>query len=150
MWWILWLILAVVLLLVELMAVELVSVWFSAAALVVSIISASVPQLHLGWQILIFSILSTILLILTRPFARKFLKRRNGQETNLETILNHTGIVEEKINNDLTEGTVKINGLIWSARSEDDSIIEKGELVVIQQIIGNKLIVKRKNNQEDK
>ena len=149
MWWILWLCLAVVLLLIELVAVELVSVWFSAAALVVSVIVAIFPGLHWGWQIFIFALISTVLVILTRPLVKKILKRREGQETNLELILNHTGIVEEKIDNDFSAGAVKINGLTWSARSKDSSVIEKGELVVVEQIVGNKLIVTKKIKKEN-
>ena len=149
MWWILWLCLAVVLLLIELVAVELVSVWFSTAALVVSVIVAIVPGLHWGWQIFIFALISTVLVILTRPLVKKILKRREGQETNLELILNHTGIVEEKIDNDFSIGAVKINGLTWSARSKDGSVIEKGELVVVEQIVGNKLIVTKKIKKEN-
>ena len=145
MWWLLWLCLAVVLLLVELIAVELVSVWFAAASLLVSVIVAIFPGIHWGWQIFIFALISTILVLLTRPLVKKILKKREGSETNLDLILNHTGIVEEKIHNDLTSGAVKINGLIWNARSTDGSIIEKGELVVIEQIVGNKLIVTKKN-----
>ena len=150
MWWILWPGLAVVLLLVELVAVELVSIWFSAASLAVGIIVAIFPDLHWGWQIFIFVLLSTVLVLLTRPLAKKILKRRGGQETNLELILHHTGIVEEKIDNDFATGTVKINGLIWSARSEDGSVIEKEEFVDVERIVGNKLIVTKRKGKEDK
>ena len=144
MWWILWLGAAVALLGVELVTSDLVSIWLAVAAFLLGIIMAIIPWLHWGWQIFIFAILSAALLLSTRPLVKKFLKKRKSQETNLELILGHVGIVEEDINNDLALGAVKINGLIWSARSEDGTEIEKGEFVVVQKISGNKLIVKRR------
>ena len=143
MWWILWLALSVFLLIVELLAPELVSIWFSVAALFVAILTAIFSQMYWVWQVLIFAILSAILVASTRGIVKKILKRRENQETNLELILNHTAIVAEEINNDNALGAVKINGLIWNARSEDGAIVKVGELVVVQQIQGNKLIVKR-------
>ena len=144
MWWILWLGAAVALLGVELVTSDLVSIWLAVAAFLLGIVTAIFPWLHWGWQIFIFAILSAALLLSTRPLVKKFLKKRKSQETNLELILGHVGIVEEDINNDLALGAVKINGLIWSARSEDGTEIEKGEFVVVQKISGNKLIVKRR------
>ena len=148
MWWILWLGAAVVLLGVELVTSDLVSIWLAVAAFLLGIVTAIFPSLHWGWQIFIFAILSAALLFSTRPLVKKFLKKRKSQETNLELILGHVGIVEEDIHNDLALGAVKINGLVWSARSEDGSEIEKGEFVVVQKISGNKLIVKKREIKE--
>ena len=144
MWWILWLGAAVALLGVELVTSDLVSIWLAVAAFLLGIVTAIIPWLHWGWQIFIFAILSAALLLSTRPLVKKFLKKRKSQETNLELILGHVGIVEEDIHNDLALGAVRINGLVWSARSEDGTEIEKGEFVVVQKISGNKLIVKRR------
>ena len=77
------------------------------------------------------------------------MQKRNGKETNLDLILNHTGIVIEEINNDLSLGAVRINGIIWNARSIDGKIISDGALVTIIKIDGNKLIVEQKNKQEE-
>ena len=148
MWWILWLGLAVALLGVELVTSDLVSIWLAVAAFLLGIVTAIFPWLHWGWQIFIFAILSAVLLILTRPLVKKFLKKRKSQETTLELILDHVGIVDEDIHNDLALGAVRINGLVWSARSEDGSEIEKGEFVVVQNISGNKLIVKKREIKE--
>ena len=148
MWWILWLGSAMALLVLEMLVTDLVSIWFAAAAFLVGIVTAIFPSLHWGWQIFIFAILSAALLFSTRPLVKKFLKKRKSQETNLELILGHVGIVEEDVNNDLALGAVRINGLVWSARSEDGTEIEKGEFVVVQNISGNKLIVKKREIKE--
>ncbi len=71
------------------------------------------------------------------------MQKRNGNETNLELILNHNAIVIEEINNDLSLGAVRINGIIWNARSLDGNVIADGALVSVVKIDGNKLIVEK-------
>jgi membrane protein implicated in regulation of membrane protease activity len=58
--------------------------------------------------------------------------------------LDKIAVVTEKIDNVAGEGAIKINGLIWTARSIDDSIIEVGELVIFKEIKGNKAFVVKK------
>ncbi|MBE7090423.1 MAG: NfeD family protein [Clostridiales bacterium] len=138
-----WFGIAVALFVVEIATADLVAVWFALSSMVLGIITGVASGLDLIWQILIFVILSAVLLVATRPFA-KWLKRRAGNaETNLELVLNHKGIVVEEINNDLSEGAVKINGLVWSARSVNGEIIENGALVTVKEIHGNKAIVSK-------
>ena len=86
---------------------------------------------------------SATLLALTRKFVKKFLKRNKKQETNLELNLNKIAVVTEKIDNIQGKGAIKINGLIWSARSLDDSVIDADELVVFKEIRGNTAYVER-------
>ena len=53
-------------------------------------------------------------------------------------------IVTEKIDNLTAEGCVKINGQLWSARSEDDNvIIFKGDVVEIVAVKGVKLVCRK-------
>lgn len=149
MYWIIWLCFALVLITVEVFTIDLVAVWFALSALIMVIITATCPTLQLIWQVVIFIALSTTLLLSTRRLVKKLMRKRNGNETNLELILNHTGIVIEEINNDLSLGAVRINGIIWNARSIDGKIISDGALVTIIKIDGNKLIVEQKNKQEE-
>lgn len=144
MFWLLWLIVAVILIGLEFATVDFVAIWFAISAVVLTIVTAIFQDLGFIWQLLIFVGLSTILLLATRRFVKKILKRKDSQETNLELIINHTGMVVEPIHNDLSVGAVKINGLVWSARSLNNEEIEEGVLVVVKEIHGNKLIVERK------
>lgn len=143
-WWILWLGVALALLAVELTTTELVSIWFSIAALLVGIVTAIFPSLHLVWQMLIFAVCAVGLLILTRPFVKKFLKREKKHSTNLELIIGQTGIVEEDIDNDRNEGAAKVKGIVWNARSQNGEKIPTGTLVQIESLDGNKLIVTKR------
>ncbi len=139
-----WFGLAIALIVVECFTVDLVAVWFAVSSLVMGIVASIFPELDVWWQILIFLLLASVLLVATRPLVKKFLKKAKNSETNLELILGHTAIVTEKIENDLSQGSVKINGLVWTARSSDNSVIEQDTLVIVKEIIGNKLIVEKK------
>ena len=139
-----WFGLAVLLLIVELMTVDLVTIWFALSSLVLGIIMGIAPNLEVGWQIGIFAILSVGLLFATRPFVRKFLAKRKNAETNLELVIGHKALVTEDIKNDFEQGAIRINGLTWSARSADGKEIEKGAFVIVKEIHGNKAIVIKK------
>ncbi len=149
MYWIIWISLAVVLLIAELVTIDFVAIWFAIAAIVLTVISACAPGLHIAWQLLIFAGISTALLVATRPLVKKFLKKKKNQETNLDLVVNHTAMVVEKINNDLSVGAVKINGLVWSARSVSGEEIEADTLVTVKSINGNKLFVERKQSENE-
>ena len=139
-----WFGLAVLFITVELLTTDLVAVWFAVAALVLGVVAGVVPSLHVAWQIFIFVVLSALLVLATRPLVKKLLKRNKNTETNLELVLGHTALVVEEIDNDLERGAVKINGLVWTARSENGEIITQDALVTVKAIQGNKAIVIKK------
>lgn len=143
MFWI-WFIVAVAFLIIEALTVDLVSVWFAASALIMGVVAAIFPELDVWWEIGIFVALSFVLVLSTRKLVKKFFKRKKGQETNLELNIGHTAIVVEEIDNLHEKGSVKINGLVWTARSETGEVIEEGALVVFKSISGNKAFVERK------
>ncbi len=144
MMWI-WFGLTVALLATEIATTELVAVWFAAATLIMGLIAGFFPTLGIVWQILIFAVLTAVLVFATRPLVKKWMKRDKQKATNLDLIICSKALVTEEIDNDLGCGAVKINGLIWSARSEDGSKIENGTLVFVKEIQGNKAIVSLEN-----
>lgn len=139
-----WFALALVLVVVELSTTQLVSIWLAASAAVTAVITAIFPALGVQWQILIFVFLSAVLLVSTRKLVKKFMKRTKDQETNLELYIDKVVAVTEEIDNIKDTGEVKMNGIIWSARSADGSVIPKDEYAVVKKIQGNKVIVARK------
>lgn len=143
MWMWLWFGLSVMLFIVELCTIDLVAVWFAISALILGIISAIFSSMHVVWQLAIFVGISTVLFLATRSFVKRFMARKSGQETNLDLVVGNIARVTEKIENEREMGTVKINGLTWTARSADDEVIDIDSLVTVQEIKGNKLIVKR-------
>ena len=94
------------------------------------------------WQVVLFVVGSIILLVVTRPFAKRML-HKDAQPTNSDRIIGHLGVVIEEINDMQNTGQIKVLGQIWSARTEDGEIVEKGESVRVNAITGVKAVVKR-------
>ena len=110
-----------------------------------SIVKVIFSSLGFPWQLLIFTSVSLALLIATRPLVKRFfVKRDRAHETNLQLVVGKDAVVVEEINNIKGEGAIRINGLVWSARSDDDSQIPVDEIVIFKEINGNKAIVSKK------
>ena len=136
-----WLGVAVFCILIEACTFALTTVWPALAAFVM--IFVSVLPIPFRWQLLIFALASLALVIFTRPIAIKKLKVKI-EPTNSDALVGKKVLVTKKIT-ELEKGTVKINGVEWSATcaSEADFPIEKGEEVVVQSIQGATVSVAR-------
>jgi len=136
-WWI-WVALVIVFALIEVFTLGLTTVWFAIAALVM--VFLSFIKIPLTVQILIFLAIATLLLIFTRPLAIK--KFKMGQEkTNVDSLIGKHALVVKTIG-EFERGEVKINGLVWSARSENNTEITEGSKCEILRIEGVQLIVR--------
>lgn len=136
---IIWLIVLVVCLIIEISTLGLASIWFAGGALLAMLIAVIGGPLWL--QILVFLVTSIVLLIFTRPIATKYFNK-NRTKTNVESVVGKQAIVTENIDNLKGAGRIVTNGMEWTARSLDDSLIEEGAVVVIEKIEGVKAIVK--------
>ena len=142
---IIWLIVLVVCLVVEFSTLGLTSIWLAGGALLSMIIALIGGPLWL--QILVFLVASIVLLIFTRPVATKYFNK-NRTKTNVNSIAGRQAIVTETIDNLKGMGQIVTNGMEWTARSLDDSVIEEGAVVTIEKIEGVKAIVKMKKEGE--
>lgn len=135
-----WLIVFVILLVVEIATMALTTVWFAGGAL------AAFLAAYIGFgvvvQVLVFLIVSILLLVLTRPLAVKFFNQER-QKTNAESLIGQKAIVKEEINTLQATGRVEVNGMEWSAKTEESEIIEADTIVMIKGIQGVKLIVEK-------
>lgn len=116
----------------------LVSVWFAVGALA-AMLAVIFFDISFVWQLGIFVIVSTVVLIITRPLVRKIQGRKFA--TNYELDVSKPAVVIEPINNQLGQGRVKLDGVDWSARSENGELIEEGAIVTVKVVDGSKLIV---------
>ena len=91
-------------------------------------------------QVGIFLAVSGVLLALLRPFLRKYIAP-SIQKTNVDSLVGRECPVTEDIQNLQSQGQVKVNGMVWSARSTDGQHIPKGTVVRIDRIEGVKLLV---------
>lgn len=138
MYYILWIALAVGFLAVEFGTVALISLWFVIGALAAMV--ADLLGAVLWLQILIFALVSLAMLLLVRPFLRRYVNPYKTP-TNADALLGQEAIVTEAINNLEGTGAVKLGGLTWTARAEDGAPIPEGAVVVVRAIDGVKAIV---------
>lgn len=136
-----WVAALVVFLIVEAVTAGLVSIWFVFGSLVALICAALGAAVWL--QIFWFVIVSVATLVLTRPLVKRYVDSRSVA-TNADRSIGRAALVTERIDNLAATGAVKLDGVVWTARSTDDAVaIETGEHVTVRAIEGVKLIVER-------
>ena len=138
MYTIIWLGLMVLFLVVEAATVTMVSLWFAGGALAALAISALGGGLLL--QMLAFILVSTGLLALLRPLARKHFTPKLTK-TNVDSVIGTEGYVTADIDNVAATGTVKLGAMEWTARSANGEKISTGTLVKVEKIEGVKAFV---------
>lgn len=139
-----WLVLFVIFLVAEILTLGLTTIWFAGGSLVAFVLA--LLDVSLPIQIVAFLIVSIVLLILTRPIAVKFFNQKR-EKTNVDSLIGQKAIVLEAIDSLHGSGRVEINGMEWSAKTEEyGQILEQGEVVIVQAIQGVKLVVKREEN----
>ena len=139
--WQIWLIIAILFFILEMMGPGFLLFWFGVGALITMISSLFIDSIVV--QIGIFTISSVALLFCTRPFVNKFTKNDNVI-TNANSIIGKTGIVIKEVNSLNGTGQIKVNGEVWSAKSSDEEIIEEGRKITVLNINGVKAVVKTK------
>ena len=140
-----WFLLAVVLLIIELVTVHLVCIWICLAAFLTALSVAIWPNMPIIVQVVIFVLVSAVLLISTRKIAKRMIENKKiNQATNLDINKGKEAVVVEKIDNLAETGAIKIGGLVWSARSVDNSVIPEGDIVIFDNVQGNRAFVYRK------
>jgi membrane protein implicated in regulation of membrane protease activity len=135
---VLWMIIAIGFALAEGFTLGLTFIWFAGGALLAMI--ASFLGLHFIVQVIAFIIGSSLMLIYTRPVAKKLLKV-GATKTNVDSLIGKEGIVIKELQ-PFALGQVKVKGQIWSARPEGEQTIAVEQKVEVVRIEGVKLIVK--------
>lgn len=134
-----WLIILVIMVIAEFATMGLATIWFAGGALV-SFIAALVGA-PLPAQVVLFFVVSFVLLIFTRPLAKKQFNVKR-EKTNAESLIGEKAVVLEPINNIAASGQVQIRGQEWTARAKDNhKQYAKDEIVKVVAIEGVKLIV---------
>jgi len=120
----------------EINTLAFVSIWFIPAAFIAFVLSLTGVQVWI--QVIIFFIITLITLVLSRTIFKKFKK------VNLNSIIGKNAIVTEEINNYKRTGAIRINGFIWTAKSEEDDVIyESGLIVTVVKTEGIKVVCTR-------
>lgn len=136
-----WLAAIVLFVIIEINTMALTTIWFaggSVAAFLAALFGVSVKI-----QLVLFLIVSGILLFFTRPFATKIINK-GTVKTNAASLVGKKARVTAEINNQLSQGSAVVGGQEWTARTEnEEDVIPAGEIVLIKEIRGVKLIVER-------
>jgi membrane protein implicated in regulation of membrane protease activity len=136
--WIVWLIVAAVLGVAELMTTTFALGILAVAALV----AAGVGALHLGlpFQLVAFVVASAAGLGFVLPIARRHIRQPPPLKTGSAALVGRTANVLEEVTG--YGGRVRIGGEVWSARSYDETlVIPVGRLVDVMQIEGATALV---------
>ncbi len=132
-----WLAVILICAFLEVITVNLVTIWFIASGIVTLIASIFIDSLLI--QVGIFVLLGVFLLITTRkPLQRMVNVRR--EHTNLDRIYGMNGVVIEEISKNKS-GVVKVDGKLWTALSDED--IPVNSIVKVLEINSVKLKVKK-------
>lgn len=125
-----WLIGAIALVILEIFTAGFAAIFFAIGAFATAL--AAYLEVSFTWQLAIFAVVSALSFILFRPFLKKFLERKEGDfKTNADSIIGRKALVIEKIDEAHQSGYVKLDGEQWKAVSQDGSVIEEGESVVV-------------------
>ncbi len=135
---VLWMIVAIIFSVAEGLTLGLTFIWFAGGAVLAMLLSfLKLPVLV---QVIGFLLGTTLMLIYTRPVAKKVLKI-GAVKTNVDSLIGKEGIVIKDLES-FTMGQVKVKGQIWTAKPLEDIKVIKGTEVEVIRIEGVKLIVK--------
>lgn len=137
-----WIALFVLFLIAEAITAQLTTIWFACGSLV-SVILCIAGIDNILIQVIAFTVVSVVVLVVTRPLVKKVINKKQTA-TNADRNIGCECVVTETIDNLAASGAVKVNGNIWTARSGDNEVIQEGEIVIAEKIDGVKIIVRRK------
>ena len=141
--WIIWLVIAALLLAGEVMTTGFFLLWFGVGAAVAGL-AALIGISSLPAQMLIFLAVSILLLIGSRTIFENYLTRRSSLKTGVDRMIGQTGIVVEASHGARQEGAVKMYGSVWTALPvEGEAPLEEGESVAVERMDGNTIYVRR-------
>jgi membrane protein implicated in regulation of membrane protease activity len=136
--WIVWLVLAAVLGVAEVMTTTLALGLIAAGAVVAAVAGAA--GVGLPFQLAAFGVASAAGLVLVRPIAMRHIKQPPVLRTGTSALVGRSAKVLEEITDE--GGKVRIGGELWSARPYDESqVIPVGSTVDVFAIEGATALV---------
>lgn len=140
--WQIWAVVAVLGLILELSSGDFFIICFAIGAIGAAIVS---PFVNIYVQLLVFGLVTLFSIFMVRPFALRYLyKRDNNRPSNADALIGQTGVVSETIQAG-GFGRVVIGGDNWKAVCTGEENLIKGTRV---RVIGREsiIITVEKNN----
>lgn len=132
--WALWLTLAVLLGVAEILSMDFVLIMIAIGAVAGMVVGAIVPELW--WlQILIAAGVSVGMLAVARPTLMKRVHALPGYRSSTDKMIGSSGLATSDITNQ--SGEIKVDGQTWTARVyTPDTVISKGTEIEVYAIDG--------------
>ena len=137
--WQIWLIASGVFIIIEIFTVGFLFFWLAIASLISMLVSFITENIII--QTAVFVISSAILIFATKPLMDKFAKK-DKTATNVYSLIGKKAVVIKEIDWASGKGQIKIEGEVWSAKTNEQVNIPKGTEVEIESIDGVKAFVK--------
>jgi len=132
-----WLIIAIVCGIIEVATMGFWFLWLSLSALLLSLLAWLNIVTALSAQVIVFGVITIFFIIFTRPLVVRLFKT-NEVKSNVDALIGLTGIVTMEIIPP-ESGQVKLQGEIWTARSEQR--LSQDSLVKVRSVEGVTLYV---------
>ncbi|MGG6314626.1 NfeD family protein [Paenibacillus macerans] len=113
--WAIWLIVAGILLVLEMMTMTFYLLWLCIGALVAAVVAWVAPDAYF-WQVVAGCLVAMVLTVFTKPLSRKFRAAKGFKDIGTE-LVGKQGIVVEPIEQG-QYGIVKVGGDSWSATAD--------------------------------
>ena len=127
-----WVAITIICIVIESLTLSLTTIWFGISAFVMVFLAFT--PLPFPAQLFIFVVLAFVLLIFTRPIVKQKLSQKKIA-TNYERVIGQIALVTKKITA-LEKGSIKINGMEWTAAVKEDITLEEGSKCIIEEIAG--------------
>ena len=139
--WQFWLIASGIFFIAEIITTGFLVFWLGVSGLITMCVSFFSDNLLT--QTSVFVVLSALLILVTKPFVKKFVSKGTDktEKTNAFSIIGKKAIVIKDIDSINGVGQIKVDGEVWSAEGINGSNIEKGTEVKISKIDGVRAIV---------
>ena len=133
-----WVAVTIICVVIESLTLALTTIWFGISAFVMVFLAFT--PLPFPAQLFIFVALAMVLLIFTRPVVKQKINQKKIA-TNYERIIGQIAVVTKKITA-VDKGSVKINGMEWTAAVREDVVLEEGSKCIVEEIAGVTAYVK--------
>jgi membrane protein implicated in regulation of membrane protease activity len=136
--WMIWILLAVILAVGEVMSLSFFLAPFAAGALLGAM--ADLAGASTVVAVLVFLVSSGLFLGFVRPIARRHMHTPAQIRTGTAALVGQTALVTERV--DADAGAIKLSGEVWTARPYvDGEVIDAGRRVQVVQIQGATALV---------
>ncbi|MEJ1200478.1 MULTISPECIES: NfeD family protein [unclassified Streptomyces] len=136
--WLIWLIIAGVLIVAEIFTLTAALGMLGAAALITA--GSAAAGLSPPFQFLVFTVVATVTVLFVRPIALRHVTKPQTTRFGVDALVGKAAYVVSEVTG--MEGRVRIDGEEWTARSYDETlVIPQGKTVDVMEISGSTALV---------